>query len=127
MMYKHYLLRDNTFRPFELALEPLKSGADMLITIAILLCPSPHWKIFPMQIAISNIADKFKLKFKRLLYDLGPEVIPLTPTTDLYLKSRKSLLSPDTSKSLNRECNRNCTHCEGSSNQQDRSSNLKVL
>ena len=27
-----------------------------------------------MQIAISNIADKFKPKFKRLLYDLGPEV-----------------------------------------------------
>ena len=28
-----------------------------------------------MRIAISNIADKFKLKFKRLLYDLGPEVL----------------------------------------------------
>ena len=27
-----------------------------------------------MRIAISNIADKFKLKFKRLLYALGPEV-----------------------------------------------------
>ena len=27
-----------------------------------------------MWIAISNIADKFKLKVKRLLYDLGPEV-----------------------------------------------------
>ena len=27
-----------------------------------------------MRIAISNIADKFKLKFKRLLYNLGPEV-----------------------------------------------------
>ena len=25
-------------------------------------------KIFPMRIAISNIADKFKLKFKRLFY-----------------------------------------------------------
>ena len=38
MMYKHYLLRDNTFRPFELALpvEPLKSGADMLITARVL-------------------------------------------------------------------------------------------
>ena len=29
-----------------------------------------------MQVAISNIADKFKLKFKRLLYDLGPKVRP---------------------------------------------------
>ena len=28
-----------------------------------------------MWITISNIADKFKLKFKRLLYDLGPKVI----------------------------------------------------
>ena len=27
-----------------------------------------------MRIAISNIADKFKLKFKRLFYAYGPEV-----------------------------------------------------
>ena len=27
-----------------------------------------------MRIAISNIADKFKLKFKRLFYAQGPEV-----------------------------------------------------
>ena len=28
-----------------------------------------------MRIAILTIADKFKLIFKRLLYDLGPEVL----------------------------------------------------
>ena len=47
MMYKHYLLRDNTFRLFELAPELLKSGVDMLITVAILSHPSPHWKENP--------------------------------------------------------------------------------
>ena len=38
-----------------------------------------------MRIAISNIADKFKLKFKRLFYAYGPEVWRLSTPGEYIL------------------------------------------
>ena len=39
-----------------------------------------------MQIVISNIADKFKLKFKRLFYAWGLEML-IVYVSDLFFKS----------------------------------------
>ena len=63
-----------------------------------------------MQIAISDIADKFKLRFKRLLYNLGPEVLaawvvhPLFSFSSMNARPR-SLVRVKRTSLIDRTCN----------------------